>query len=354
VTFSRQVLVVNTKAMTTARNEKLVGDTAIVLLNWNSGEMTAECIRSLFQMDADHFEVIVVDNGSKDGSAEYLRAQFPEITILPQDRNLGFAAGCNVGMKLAMERGFKYVLPLNNDTVVDPAFLAELLRGADERPQAAMISPKIYFWDMPDRFWWAGGSFSLWTGIAKHIGRKELDHGQFDQGAELDWATGCALLIRSDALRETGLFDESFFGNGEDLDLSLRLREAGYKIWFAPKAKLWHKEGVDYRKNAGEYLRKFTGTRNLLHVMRKHARAIQWFSFLPNFLLRYVGFYIGLSLARGDYRSAWAVLRGIAAFLRTRAYTGAGITNFQSGFGTLAATSAPRAEQRIRDSAKDC
>jgi GT2 family glycosyltransferase len=340
--------------MSSFENEKLAATTAIVLLNWNSGEMTAECIRSLFQMSTHSFEIIVVDNGSKDGSAEYLRAQFPEIAILPQNRNLGFAAGCNVGMKLAMERGFKYVLPLNNDTVVDSAFLTELLRGADEHPEAAMISPKIYFWDMPDRFWWAGGSFSLWTGIAKHIGRKEVDRGQFDRGAELDWATGCALLMRSDALRQTGLFDESFFGNGEDLDLSLRLREAGYKIWFAPKAKLWHKEGVDYRKNAGEYLRKFTGTRNLLHIMRKHARAIQWFSFLPNFLLRYAGFYIALSLARGDYRSAWAVLRGIAAFLGSRTHTDTGTPNFQPRFGALVVTSAPRAEHPIRDSAKDC
>jgi GT2 family glycosyltransferase len=314
--------------------KKAPAATAIVLLNWNSGEMTAECIRSLGKMTARDFEIIVVDNGSKDGSAEYLRGQFPEITILAQDHNLGFAAGCNVGMRLALERGVQYVLPLNNDTVVDPEFLAELQLAAEQHPQAAMISPKIYFWDMPNRFWWAGGSFSLWTGIAKHIGRKELDKGQFDSGAVLDWATGCALLMRSDVLRETGLFDESFFGNAEDLDLSLRLRKAGYKVCFAPKAKLWHKEGVDYRKNAGEYLRKFTGTRNLLYVMRKHARAVQWLTFLPNFLVRYVAFYIALSIVRGDFRSAWAVLQGIKAFCETRRQTlDAGIMPAQSGPG---------------------
>jgi hypothetical protein len=181
-----------------------------------------------------------------------------------------------------------------------------------------MISPKIYFWDMPDRLWWAGGAFSLWTGMARHIGRKEVDQGQFDLDVEADWATGCAVLMRCDVLRESGLFDESFFGNAEDLDLSLRMRKIGFQVWFAPKAKLWHKEGVDYRKNVGEYLRKFTGTRNLLFVMRKHARTIQWLTFLPNFLLRYVAFYIALSLARRDYRSAWAVLQGIVAFVRTR------------------------------------
>jgi GT2 family glycosyltransferase len=340
--------------MHSRNHEKAAATTAIVLLNWNSGEMTAECIRSVLRMNTSSFEIIVVDNGSKDGSAEYLRRQFPEITVLPQDHNLGFAAGCNVGMKLALERQFEYVLPLNNDTVVDPAFLTELLFAASQRPKAAMISPKIYFWDMPDRFWWAGGSFSLWAGIAKHIGRKKVDKGQFDSDNELDWATGCALLIRTAALRETGLFDENFFGNGEDLDLSLRMRNAGYEIWFAPKAKLWHKEGVDYRKNAGEYLRIFTGTRNLLYIMQRYARVLQWLTFLPHFLVRHVAFYVTLSLVRQDYRSAWAVIRGILAFFGTRGCGGGNIPNVASRFGTLVTVSASRGDQPIRESAGDC
>jgi GT2 family glycosyltransferase len=285
-----------------------------VILNWNSGDMTAECVRSLLNMTVKDYEIIVVDNGSKDGSVEYLRGQFPELTILSQDHNLGFAAGCNVGIKLAMERGAKYVLPLNNDTVVDADFLKELEHVAEEHAQAAMVSPKIYFWDLPDRLWWAGGEFSLWTGIAKHLGRKEVDRGQFDSDMEIDWATGCAVLIKCDVLRENGLFDECFFGNGEDLDLSLRIRKAGYRIWYAPKAKLWHKEGVDYRKNVGEQMRKFTVTRNSLYVMYKHASFIQWITFIPNFIVRHMAFYIALSLVRADFRSAWAVIRGVGAF----------------------------------------
>lgn len=288
--------------------------TAIVVLNWNSGEMTAQCIRSLLGMRARDYEIIVVDNGSNDGSVEFLRQEFRKITVAPQDRNLGFAAGCNVGIKLAAERGVEYVLPLNNDTVVDPEFLTELERLAEEHPQAGVISPKIFFWDLPDRFWWAGGEFSLWTGIIKHVGWKERDEGQFNGPRRLDWATGCAMLMRCDALRRTGLFDERFFGNGEDLDLSLRMRKAGYEIWYAPEAKLWHKEGVDYRKNLGEQMRKFTGARNSLYIMCKHAKLIQWVTFVPNFLVRHVFFYIAQSLLRSDLRSAWAVLRGVGAF----------------------------------------
>jgi GT2 family glycosyltransferase len=276
--------------------------------------MTGDCVRSLLKTKANDYEIIIVDNGSKDGSVEYLREQFPEITILPQGHNLGFAAGCNVGIKLALDHGAKYVLPLNNDTVVDSEFITELERVAEENAQVAMVSPKIYFWDKPDRLWWAGGEFSLWTGLSKCIGRKEVDRGQFDSDVAIDWATGCAVLIRCDALREIGLFDERFFGNGEDLDLSLRTRQTGRQIWYGPKAKMWHKEGTDYRKNVGEQMRKFTGTRNSLYLMYKHATFVQWITFIPNFVVRYVGFYIALSLVRADFRSAWAVVRGIAAF----------------------------------------
>ena len=291
---------------------------AIVILNWNSREMTAECIRSVQAMDAKDYEILVIDNGSHDASVDYLRTEFPTITVLPQERNLGFAAGCNVGIRHAIERGTEYVLLLNNDTAVAKDFLTALLAEAERHPKAAIISPQIYFYDLPDRLWWAGGTYSLWSGIPKHIGRKELDSSQFDAPRAVDWATGCAMLIRAEALRRVGLFDEQFFGNGEDLDLSLRMRNAGFGIWYAPEAKLWHKEGVDYRKNVGEYSRKFTGTRNLLWIMHKHAKPLQWISFWPNFLLRYVFFFIALSLLRGDLRSALAVPQGIVAFVQMR------------------------------------
>jgi GT2 family glycosyltransferase len=295
---------------------------AFVILNWNSRQMTAECIRSVLAMDSRGFEIVVVDNGSQDGSLDYLRREFPGIVLFPQERNLGFAAGCNVGMRYALAEGFEYVLIINNDTVVDAHFLSALLDEAQRVPDGAIISPKIYFYDLPDRFWWAGGAFSLSIGIAKHIGRKQVDAGQYDSPRAIDWATGCAALIRCDALRQVGLFDEILFGNGEDLDISLRLRRAGYKIWFAPNAKLWHKEGVDYRKNVGEYARKFTGTRNLLWIMHRYASTVQWLSFLPNFIFRYVLFYVLLSIHQRDYRSAKAVFEGILAFLRMRTHPG--------------------------------
>lgn len=292
--------------------------TAIIILNWNSHQMTAECIRSILAMDSSDYEIMVVDNGSRDDSVRHLQEEFPNITVLPQDHNLGFAAGCNVGMRRALADGFEYVLLINNDTIVDRRFLTALLERANSVPESAVFSPKIYFYDMPDRLWWAGGRFSLWVGIAQHVGRKETDTGQYDSPGPIDWATGCAALIRVAGLRKVGLFEEKLFGNGEDLDLCLRFRQAGHQIQYVPDAKIWHKEGVDYRKNAGEHVRKFTGTRNLLWTMHQYAGTIQWISFLPNFMFRHALFYILLSVWRGDYRSAKAVCDGIFAFLKMR------------------------------------
>jgi GT2 family glycosyltransferase len=293
--------------------------TALIILNWNSREMTAECIRSVLSMHGNDYELIVVDNGSHDSSVEYLKREFPQSTLLPQSRNLGFAAGCNIAIREALGRGVKYVLPLNNDTIVDRDFLNELVRVAERNPQAGIVSPKIYYYDSPERLWWAGGRFSLWTGIPTHVGRKERELGQFNRERRLDWATGCALLMRCDVLREIGLFDERVCGNGEDLDLSLRVRRAGFDIWYAPKARVWHKEGVDFRKNRGEHARKFTATRSLLWIMHRYAKPIQWVSFLPNFAVRYILFYALLSIWRGDFRSVYALFQGIAEFRRMRA-----------------------------------
>jgi GT2 family glycosyltransferase len=292
--------------------------TQVVLLNWNSQAMTEECVRSLLAMAGDSFEVLIVDNGSKDGSPGYLRATFPEVEVIANDRNLGFTGGCNVGMKRALERGADHVLLVNNDTVVNKTFLAELLAESQADPKTGMVSPKIYYFDAPNRIWWAGGAFSLWQGIPRHLGWKETEVGRYETGRTIDWATGCGVLLKSAALQESGLFDERIFANGEDLDLSLRMRNLGWQIRYAPRAKMWHKEGFATRRNVGEHVRKFTATRNILYVMHKHARPLHWITFWPYFLIRYVSVITIKSLLRGDWKSALATFSGMFAFFQMR------------------------------------
>jgi GT2 family glycosyltransferase len=267
-------------------------------------------------MSSRDFRILVIDNGSRDGSVEYLRANFPQIEVVANGKNLGFAAGCNGGIRRALQEGAEFVLLVNNDTVADPAMLRELLNVAEREPEAAIVSPKIFYFDPPDRLWWAGGRYSLWLGMPRHVGFMEKDCRRYSQPCELDWATGCVMLLRCQALGQAGLFDERMFGNGEDLDLSLRVRESGWKIVYAPLAMVWHKEGSDYRKNVGEHVRKFTYIRNLLWVMHKHARPLQWFTFWPFFLLWTFSIAWLRCIARRDTQSAKALFGGVEAYFR--------------------------------------
>jgi GT2 family glycosyltransferase len=294
----------------------------IVVLNWNSCEMTKDCVTSLLAMKGAGFRILVIDNGSRDGSVAFLREAFPEIEVTANGRNLGFAGGCNVGMNRALVENFEHVLLINNDTVVKPNLLAELLAESERSPKAGMVSPRIYYADNPDRVWWAGGAFSLWQGIPRHLGWKGKHDGRHEAACSIDWATGCAVLLNCDALREAGLFDEQFFANSEDLDLSLRMRRLGWEIRYAPAAELLHKEGFATRRNVGEDVRYFTSTRNILWLMHKHAKAYHWITFWPIFTGYYLPKVILSRASRGDFRSCWAVFQGIAAFWKMLLHPG--------------------------------
>ncbi len=294
--------------------------TAIIVLNWNSHQMTADCIRSLVAMDASDSEIVVVDNGSSDGSEQHLRREFPQITLFRQHRNLGFAGGCNVGIRYALARGVEYVLLLNNDTYVAPDFLHEMLSRIEESDQIAAVCPKIYFADHPNVLWYAGGDFSLWTGSPKHRGWRQVDHGQCDNNQAITQATGCAMLVRSVALRDVGLLDEQFWAYVEDLDWTLRFAEQGYRVVFAPKAHVWHRDGgtsVKLMGSGSQSIRQFFSTRNMVFVARKHLRWWQIPTFIIGFMVNHLVFYTGLRLWRRDFPALLAIYRGLGEGCRT-------------------------------------
>jgi len=292
----------------------------VVLLNWNSHEMIAECIRSLLAMDGADFGSLVVDNGSTDASVERLAQEFPRIAVLPQGCNLGFAAGCNVGMRYALANGAEYILLLNNDTIVPPDFIREMLAAIESDPRIGIVCPKIYFADKPDLLWYAGADFNPWTGTSKHRGWKEIDRGQFDGRREITQATGCAMLVRRSALRDVGLLDEQFWAYAEDLDWSLRFMERGYRLAFTPRARLWHCCGATSVKAMGsgsQAIRQFYSTRNMVFVARKHLRWWQIPTYVFGLLISHVALYTVLRLWRRDFRALVAIYRGLIQGVRT-------------------------------------
>lgn len=290
----------------------------VVVLNWNSYGVTADCLRSLRRSSHADLTVLLVDNGSVDGSPEQLETEFPEAIVLRNSRNLGFTGGMNAGMRHAPISDADYVLLLNNDTIVDPEAISEMVRALEADPHAALACPKIYFWDVPEILWFAGGRLSCWNGIGVNIGRRVRDRGQYDVPGEISFANGCAVLLRRSALETLGLFDPDLFAYAEDVDYSFRALRSGQRMLYVPQARIWHREGFASKRNIGNPKRIYYGTRNLLLVMCKHVRWYHWLTLAPNFMVNWVCRFVFLSVIRRERPGAVVceMIRGVRDFLR--------------------------------------
>lgn len=214
----------------------------IVVLNWNDSDETLSCLESLRALDYPCFDVVVVDNGSADDSVTTIRGRHPEVTVLEAGSNLGFTGGNNLGLRWALERGADYGLLLNNDTTLSAEFLTLTVQAAEADPRIGIASPLILYHSQPDTIWSAGGTIDWHRGSATMIGLNEPDAGQFGSTVyNVDFVTGCALLIRANVMRRLGLLDDRFFVYYEDTEWCVRAQRAGYRVVVVPQARIWHK-----------------------------------------------------------------------------------------------------------------
>jgi GT2 family glycosyltransferase len=248
----------------------------IVILNWNGCEDTLACLASVASLRGSDHRVIVVDNGSSDGSVLAIRQEYPRVELIETGRNLGFAGGNNVGIRRALELGADYVLLLNNDTEVDPGLIDAFVAAAQQRPDAGAFSAKIYFHAEPQRLWYAGATWNLAAARFEQVGEGMVDDGRpaFNTLADTDYACGCAFFVSAARLREIGLLDEDFFLYFEETDWCFRARAAGHPSVFVPAARLWHKVSVSFG-GEGSPLALYFLTRNRLLWARKHGSAAQ-------------------------------------------------------------------------------
>jgi len=242
----------------------------IVVLTWNGWEDTRACLESLRPVADRGFRVLLVDNGSSDGTPELAPTILPAIEVVENGQNLGFAVGNNVGIRYALDRGAEAVILLNNDTTVAPDFAQELLTASEGRQRVGTVTAKIYFHDQPDRLWFAGGTLSTWTGRATHAGYNKRDRGQYDRIREIGRPCACAMLMTRAGTEEVGLLEESLFLYGEEIDWALRSRARGWIHLFAPSARVWHKVSSG---TGGEASGKFYyyAVRNMLLTLGRHA-----------------------------------------------------------------------------------
>ncbi len=220
---------------------------SIIILNWNGKRDTLECLDSVRRIDYPHFDIIVVDNGSTDDSVSAIRKAFPDVVLLETGKNLGFAGGNNAGIRYALKQGADYLFLLNNDTIVDQQILGCFMDASVRIGQEAILGAKIYYHAEPDRIWYAGARWLEDISRFDHLGQGCIDDGKdFNTLSETDYVCGCALFVSARLLNRVGLLDEEFYLTFEETDLCYRARKAGYKSYFVPKAKVWHKISVSF------------------------------------------------------------------------------------------------------------
>jgi hypothetical protein len=282
----------------------------IVILNWNGWEDTADCVESCRKLTWPNFRVLIVDNGSTDGSEAILGERFPDIELLQTGSNLGFAGGNNVGIRRALKEGADFVWLLNNDTVVDPQCLTRMVEAAENDGDAGMVGSKIYYFDAPDTLWFAGGEIALERGgLTRHIGQDEKDQGDYDQPGETGYVTGCSILARRAMIEDVGLLEDAYFLYFEDADWSLRARQKGWKLLYQPAARLWHKEGAQSKKvYSNRFIYYFL--RNRFFFVRRFAPQKMFRCHLLQ--AKSALFFIKEALGQG-LRSGWKTLQSVLA-----------------------------------------
>ena len=229
-------------------------------------------------LDYPNKRLLLVDNGSVDRTVETVKENFPEVEILVNESNLGFGAGINVGMKYALVEEADYILLLNNDTTIKSDALNKLVSsmGID----IGMVAPKIYYAEDPTRIWSIGGRRHWLTNENVGDVRGQIDKGQGTKELERDYVAGCAILLSRQFLENIGLFDERFFMYYEDSDLSLRARDAGYRLLLSPDAHVWHKVAM----SSGGFdspNERYWMARSSVLFYRKHIHGLRWLIIIP-------------------------------------------------------------------------
>lgn len=257
----------------------------VVIPNYNGVRYLPECLQSLAEQKkgAPEYEVVVVDNGSTDGSLALIESEFSWVRVIPLPENTGFCHAVNVGIKAS---GAPYVLLLNNDTKVAEGFVEELYHAMESRPDAFSVSAKMLMWDRPELLDDAGDRYCVlgWA-FARGKGKPA---GVCDRAAEIFSACGGAAIYRRRILEEIGLFDELHFAYMEDLDIGYRARIYGYRNYYEPKAEVLHYGSASSGSRYNEFKTGLASANNI-YVIGKNMPLLQWVWNLP---LLAAGFFI--------------------------------------------------------------
>lgn len=290
---------------------------SVIIVNYNGKIYNQKCIESIKKSTIwERIRIIVVDNGSIDGSIDELEYQFKDenqIFFIRLGDNYGFSKANNEGIKMAMKQECFYFLLLNNDTVIENDTIENLVNCAQQKQR--IIVPKIYYYEQKGKIWFAGGKFSRIIKKAIHIGLNKLDNGKFNKASKCEFANGCCLLLNKDIIKKIGFLDERFFLYYEDTEYSFRAKKNGIEIWYCPKAKVYHKvngaTGGNDNANCAYYIARNWLLCNCLYLGK------QWFLFIIYYFINRLA-WIFIWLLHGRMDLIQATHQGIMDFKRKK------------------------------------
>ncbi|WP_066021812.1 glycosyltransferase family 2 protein [Clostridium sp. CT7] len=284
----------------------------IIIVNYNAYKDTIECVKSLRKISYKNYKVIIVDNASTDESVARINDKLKDCILLRSMKNLGFAGGNNIGMRYALEKGADYVLLLNNDTLVERDFLSNMLVPFSRNTSIGMVGCKIMYYPEVTKIWFGGGKIDWFKFIGTHFGMREIDNGQCDDEKEIDFMTGCCILVKRKVIEKVGPLSEEYFMYFEDVDFCVRVKECGYMIWYEPKAVIYHKVGLSGGGEESAFSIRWC-TRNRVLFMNKNRKRVGYFKFILSKaffyftrIIRYIQYYF-----TGNKEKAYAIVHGI-------------------------------------------
>jgi GT2 family glycosyltransferase len=289
---------------------------SIILVNYRRPDDTVACVRSIAGSTFRDMQIIIVDNGSGDGSADRFGRECPGTTLIRSSRNLGFAGGNNLGIRRALNDGSRCILLLNNDTIVDPETVETLMTTIRAEPGAGIVGAKIVYHDSPDILWFAGGYLNTNAARGGHYGIGKPDGPPFNVPKPCEYITGCCLLARREVFEAGGMLSTPYFAYMEDAEFCLRARNAGYAVLYEPRARVLHKISMTAQWDSPAYI--YLNLRNKFLFLQRNSRPALWAPHLPFLVYFYVRQMIRLLVRRRGplaLRAAWyAIIDGLRGF----------------------------------------
>ena len=293
----------------------------VLILNWNSKNITIECIQSILKSDYPNFKLAVIDNNSSDNSVEAIREKFNDfVKIIESDQNLGYARGMNLGLNITNQENPHYFFILNNDTRLDPFAISELVKVSQKYNDNCLVTGKVYHYDQPKILQYIGAKIIDKKYLKmQRIGRDEEDKGQYDEESERDMIDDIFWLMPTKIYRKVGGYSNYFFMNGEQADLALRVVKSGHKLIYTPNAKIWHKGSLSTGGREANLKMKYWDMKSrmifrYLHMQKKYF-IILYFQVLINIIVSFIKGIIKLLLRKNfSLKVVYASFRGFLSF----------------------------------------